>query len=123
MWTALTFLPDSLVPILVIVVMVAWMVGLLRGGQAVGILAFVVFLVPFLSALLPEILATLPDWLFVVIVLAVGLTLVRWVLTLLIGTEGAGTFLGHMLFSLVAGLVRLPVRVLGWLIRIGRGAH
>lgn len=124
MLTALAFLPAELAPLLVLVLAFLWMLGVLRGGQALSLLALALLVPAFLGALVVSLLDALPSWMFWPLILGLAtifvLTIVRWLLTALIGAEGAGTFLGHALYDVVSGILRFPFRLLAWMFGVGR---
>jgi len=120
------FLPQELLPLLVIVMAMLSIVGLVRPSRVYGVLLLIAVM-PILSLIIEEVLAALP-W-YVGVLLLVGLTtnVVRLVLELFLGKEAAGHVLGHATIATFKGLfylIGLPVRgVVALARRLTRGAQ
>jgi hypothetical protein len=119
MWTLLGFMPDMLLPFVVMGLGLALILGLIDGSTLLTALGVVLVGMPLLAVVMPAVLDQVPGWALVLMLILGGLFVLRQLLTVLIGKEGAGVFLGHMLL----GVVALPFRLLWWLMRmaVGRG--
>lgn len=96
------------------------LIGLRRlGGSmlfaAVGLAVLPVLLGP----LLEEILMQVPQWVVVVFLVALGFYLVRLVLTLFLGKEGAGTFLAMAVAGSLRKMGALPSLITQWTLGLG----
>lgn len=119
MWTLLGFIPDAVLPLVVAGLGLALMLGLIDGSTLLTTLGVVLIGMPLLAAVIPSVLDQVPEWALVLVVILGGFIVLRHLLTVLIGEQGASIFLGHALLAVVA----LPFRLLWWLMRIavGRG--
>lgn len=121
-WSLLwAFLPDEALPLLIIGVGLAMILGILRGRAALGLLALF-FLAPVIGAVVEALLVQLPPWLVWLLLAGLGLALLRGLAALVLGPRAADTMVG----ALAADLVRLAVRMLGlplrlvwWVVRFG----
>jgi len=113
------FLPQELLPLLVIGMALLSVVGLVRPRRVLG-LVVLILLLPIISMAVEEILAQLP-W-YVGVLLLVGLTtnVIRLVLQVFLGKEAAGHILGRAVVATFKGLcylALLPFRGLFLLVR------
>jgi len=112
-------LPDEAMPLVIVGIGLALIVGLVRGRTGLGLLGMVVLVLlagPFIDALLD----TLPGWVILLLVLFVALALFRGVLSLLLGERAAGHAIGILaadVIRLCFGLLFLPFRILWWAFR------
>ncbi len=109
--------PDEALPLLVMGVGLALVLGLLNGRAALGLLGFLL-LVPLLALFVETVLGELPPWVSLVLLAFLVLSLLRGLFALLLGSRAADTMVG----SLAADLVRLVVRLLLLPLRMVRGA-
>lgn len=119
-WGALwTLLPDEALPLLIVGVGLAMIVGLLRGRAALNIL-LMILLIPVLAPFVEALMGALPPWLSLIILAAVGLSILKGLATLIIGSRAADTMVGSLAADLVRLAVRIlifPLQVLGWALR------
>lgn len=119
MRTLWLWLPDEAMVLVIAGVGLALILGLIRGRTALGVLGMVVLVLlagPFIDALI----AGLPSWVILLLVLFLALTLFRWVLSLLLGERAAGHAVGILaadVIRLCFGLLFLPFRILWWVFR------
>lgn len=113
------FMPEQLVlPVALLLVVMGLflrLIGLRRMGwsllfAAVGLVVLPVLLGPVLE----EVLMQVPMWLVMLLLVALGFYLVRLVLALFLGKEGAGTLLAMMVASSFRKIATLPVIISGW---------
>lgn len=121
-WNLLwAFLPDEALPLLIVGVGLAMLLGILRGRAALGLLALL-FLAPVMGAVGEALLAQLPPWFAWVLLAGLGLALLRGLATLLLGPRAADTMVGSLAADLVRLAVRmlcLPLRLVWWVVRLG----
>ena len=111
------FLPDEALPLIIVGVGLALILGFGRGVLGIlGLLLLIPIVAPFVEALLGE----LPLWVSLLILAIVGLAIFRGLAGLLIGARAAD----HMMGILAADVVRLvvlflffPFRLAGWVFR------
>lgn len=111
------FLPAGAEILVILGVGVLMMVGVLsrrRGFGIIGVLALFLLAEPFIFALFNA----LPLWLCLLVVFAVGYVLLKKVLNVILGKEGAGHVLGHGFLWLLG----LPFRVIWGLLRLLMGS-
>jgi len=113
------FLPEELLPLLIVGMALLSLVGLIKLWRVLGIV-MLILLLPFISLAVEEILAQLP-W-YVGMLLLVGLTtnVIRLVLQVFLGKEAAGHILGRAVVAAFKGLcyfALLPFRGLFSLVR------
>ncbi len=118
MSTLLTWLPDELAVLGILLIGFALMLRIVSLRCAMGLLGGFVFLLlagPFLDALIE----TLPWWLTALLAGMVLLALLRWFFSLFLGGAAADHMTGILGASAVLGIFRLallPFRVVGWLL-------
>lgn len=109
-------LPDSCLPVLVVLVALGMIVGIVRRRSAASILGTILLVLlvgPFIEALF----TSLPLWITLAVLFVMGVTLLRVVLEKLLGEHAAGYLLATALVRGVPALFRLallPVRGLLW---------
>ncbi len=119
MRTLWLWLPDEAMPLVIVGVGLALMLGLIRVRTALSVLGTVILLLlagPFIEALIE----TLPGWMILLLVLFVVLALFRGVLSLLLGERAAAHTIGILaadMIRLCFGLLFLPFRILWWVFR------
>ena len=114
-------LPDEMMPLVVVGLGLALIVGLVSRKTALAIvITIVLFLLlrPIISALI----ALLPYWALLLVAAWFALYLFRSMLGLLLGAEGAGTAVGHVFGHFILALLRLPFRLVGAVFRLARPA-
>ncbi len=97
-------LPEELLGLVLVAAVFAVMFGLMRGWTVLGIAALVVFL-PVIALVAEHVLGQLPPWVALLVLLAVGVTMLRAVASLILGGRAADTMVG----TLAADVVRLAV--------------
>jgi hypothetical protein len=118
-------LPDQALVLVIALIGLALICGLITGRRAGSLLGGIVLLV-LLSPFIEALVAALPWWLLLGLLLVCGLSLLRALSGLLIGAHATS----HMVGILAADVVRfgfravfltvtLPFRMLGWLFRVG----
>jgi hypothetical protein len=113
MKTGLLFLPDEWLPVIIVGLGLALILGIVRAGWAFSFLAILLgttLLSPFIDSLMNS----LPTRWLILIVLIVGFYLFRVLLNLVLGKEGAGSFMGHLAYDLFS----LPFKALAGMIRL-----
>ena len=113
----LFFLADEWMLVLIVGVGLALMLGIVRVGWAFGFIlsiAIIYSLSPFIDSLIGGLIDSLDLWVLIVLMILFGFYILRIVLTPVLGSEGAGAFLGHAFYDLVL----FPFRILGGLIRL-----
>jgi hypothetical protein len=122
-----TFLPDEALPLLIVGVGLALMLGLISGRAALGLLGLLL-LSPLLAPLIEELLGELPPWISLIILAFLALALFRGLAALILGQRAADAMAGNLAADLVRLMVRLlflPLRIGWWVVRIlvndGRG--
>lgn len=117
-WGAIwMLLPDEALPLLILGVGFTMILGLLRGRAALGIL-LMLLLAPVLAPFVEALMGVLPPWISLIVLAVVGLSILRGLAALAIGTRAADTMVG----SLAADLVRLAMRMLIFPLRVLRWA-
>lgn len=111
-------LPDEVLPLIIVGVGLALILGLLSGRAALGLILALVVLPPVLAPFVEGVLGDLPPWVSLVLLAFLGLAIIRGVVGLVLGQRAADTMVG----SLAADLVRLVVRILFFPLRIVRSA-
>jgi hypothetical protein len=123
LWTCL---PHEALPLLIVGVGLAMILGLLRGRAVLGLLALLL-LMPVMGPIGETLLAQLPPWVAWLLGAGLVLTLLRRLAAFLIGARAADTMVGTLAADLVRLAVRLlclPLRLVWWAVRqrpSGRG--
>lgn len=97
-------LPEELLGLVLVVAVFALMFGLMRGRTFLGIAALIAFL-PVVALAVEHVLGALPPWVALLVLLAVALSFVRALASLLLGARAAD----HMIGILAADVVRLAL--------------
>lgn len=124
MWWMLV--PDEVLPLLIMGVGLALILGLLSGRAALGILGLLL-LFPLMAPFVEAVLGELPPWVSLVILAFFALALIRGLAALLLGQRAADNMVGNLAADLVRLVVRLlilPLRMVRWAFRLvnhGRG--
>jgi hypothetical protein len=116
----LTWLPDDVLPLVIVGVCLALVLGVLSGRGALQVLGLLL-LIPLLAPLIDSMLEQLPAWLALTLPVAVGLSLLRLVASFFLGSRAADTMVGSLAASAVIAAVRLvflPIRVAGAAARV-----
>ena len=120
---AFLFLPDEWIPIIIVGLVVGVVLGIVRIGWAV-VFILALALSPVTAGIIEDLLAHVPLWLQLIIIILFALYVLRLVLGLALGEAGAGAFIGRLaydLFTIVFRslffLVVLPFRLLGRVFR------
>ncbi len=114
------FLPDQFLSLVIMGVGFMLILGLISGRTAFNTIALFVILplvaAPFIEALF----GALPLWISLLIMVVVGLSILRGLASLFIGSRAADTMTGTLAADVVRLLVRClfwPFRVVGWCFR------
>lgn len=100
------------------------LIGLRRLGGSMLFAAVGLAVLPILlGPLLEEILMQVPQWVVVVFLVALGFYLVRLVLTLFLGKEGAGTLLAMAVAGSLRKMGALPGLISKWTLGLGAFLH
>ena len=97
-------LPEEIMGLVLVVAVFALMFGLMRGRTFLAIAALIAFL-PVVALAVEAVLAELPPWVALLVLVAVGLAMLRAVASLILGGRAADTMVG----TLAADVVRLAV--------------
>lgn len=113
----LFFLPDEWLSVLIMGIGLALILGIVRAGWALGFFASLVIiylLSPFLESLIGSFIDSLDPWVLTLLLVLLAFFLMRLFLTMIIGKEGASSFLGRAAYDIfllpfraVAGLFRM----------------
>jgi len=113
----LLLLPDEFIPVLILGICIAVMLGVFRVGSALAFIssiAIIYLLSPFAENLIMGLIDSLDLWILIVLMIFFGFYIMRLVLTPILGSEAVGVFIGHAFYDFVL----LPFRILGSLIRL-----
>lgn len=112
-WSALwTLLPDEALPLVIMVAGLMMVIGFRRAGLSLlGLALLTPILAPFVEALIAE----LPPWVSLIILILVGFSLLRGLSVLLIGPRATD----HMVGSLAADIVRPVASLLFFFLLVG----
>lgn len=113
------FLPDEALPLLVVGVAIALILGLLAGRTALSILGLLI-LIPILTPFVEALFGAMPAWISVVVLVIIGLSILRGIAALFIGRRAADTMVGTLaadVVRLVVICLFLPFRMAGWVVR------
>ena len=113
----LAFMPDQAYPAIIAGLGLALILGIISRSVVFSILGTII-LFALLSPFIDTLFDSLPLWLLLLIMLVVGFTLLKFVMTTLFGKEATGHVLGQLLMAIFT----LPFRILGLLIRGRRRA-
>jgi hypothetical protein len=111
----LTILPENFLIIIIVFADLGLILGLVSRQAAFGILWTIVILalaMPFVDALFDS----LPLWVLILLMIAFGFMLLRWVFTLLFGRKTTA----HLLALILHDIFLLPFRIIKSLLRGGR---
>jgi len=123
----LFLIPDHWLPLVIMGVGFALMLGFVSGRTAFGliisILAICIF-TPFIESFIDS----LDVWVLILITVMTVLYVLRMVMTLLLGEHGGGAFMGHLAYDsfllvlrgAIFFLLTLPIRLLGGIFRFMR---
>jgi hypothetical protein len=113
--------PEEALGLVLVAAIFALMFGLMRGRSFVGLVALIVFL-PTLALVIEHVLGALPPWVALLVLVAVGLSIIRVLASLVLGARAADNMIG----ILAADVVRLalvcafvPFRLLARAARFG----
>jgi hypothetical protein len=115
----LALLPDEYLPVVVVGLALAVMMGILSFRRVIAILGIVVLLLlfaPFIEALLEQ----LPWWVQVLFLVGIGLSILQVLASFLIGREAAASMAGTLAADAVRfafRMVFLPFRAVWWAAR------
>ncbi|HLC21856.1 MAG TPA: hypothetical protein VJM10_07095 [Candidatus Methylomirabilis sp.] len=112
-----TLLPDAALPLIIVGIALAMILGLIRGRLAFSLLGLLVLL-PLLAPIMEALLGQMPAWVSFVILAFFGLAVIRGLAALIIGQRAADTMVGN----LAADLVRLVVAIMILPLRMVRSA-
>lgn len=116
----LLLMPESALPLVVMGLGVAVVVGVLPFGRAARLILLIACL-PLLGAVIEALLASVPWYVILGVLCLMLLFILRGILELFLGREAAGHVLGAMVIAsgsvglvLVTGVIRVLGRALGW---------
>ena len=107
------FIPDEWFVVIIAGIGLALILGIVRSGTAFGLIGTIIgmaLLGPFIESFVDS----LDLWVLILLMAIVGLYVLRLVLSLVLGKEGAGSFMGHLAYDLFSW----PFRILAGLIRL-----
>ena len=113
------FLPDEALPLIIVGLGIALILGLLTGRAVLGILGLILLL-PMLSPFVEGAIGALPPWISLLILVIVGLAILRGLAALFIGARAADTMVGTLaadVVRIVVACLFLPFRMAGWIFR------
>ncbi len=114
-WSLLwSFLPDWTLPILIVGVALAVLLGVLKLRAAIPILAMLLAF-PILGPFVESLFGQLPPWLALLTFVALTFGTIRAVMALFIGHGATSVVVGHLVVDVIRScltLVFLPVRLL-----------
>jgi hypothetical protein len=116
LWLAV---PEEIVGLILVLALFGFMFGFVRGRTFLALVAVVAFL-PLIGAVAEEVLAALPPWVALAVLVAIVLAVLRAFATLLIGGRAADHMIGALAANAVWQAFRLawlPVRAVGWIAR------
>lgn len=113
------FLPDEMMPLVVVGLAVALIVGLVSRRTALVVVGTLVALL-LLGPIVSGVIALLPFWALLLLGAWFLFYLFRSLLGLLIGDDGARTAMGHVFGHFILALLYMPFRVLGTVLRLAR---
>lgn len=124
-WGALWMLvPDEALPLIVVGIGLALMLGFITGRAALTLILTFVLLPPLLAPFIEGILGELPPWVSLLLLAVLALAILRGVTGLVLGQRAADTMVGSLAADLVRLTVRVllfPFRVVGWGLRLVTG--
>jgi len=127
-WGALWLLvPDEALPLIVVGIGVALILGFITGRGALMLILALVLLPPLLGPFIEGVLGELPPWVSLLILAVLGLAILRGLVGLVLGQRAADTMVGSLAADLVRLVVKLllfPFRAVGWgfrMLNIGNG--
>lgn len=113
----LFFIPDEMLPLLIMGIGFALIFRIVSVGWAFGFIASLVILhllSPFIESLIGGLIDSMDPWLLTLLMILLTFYLLRLLLSLILGREGASSFLGRVAYDIfllpfraVAGLFRL----------------
>ena len=98
-------------PFLLIGIGLLVLLGVLRPQTVMSVIAVLLFM-PFIAAFVEELFAVLPAWVGLLLLVAIGLTILRAITSAIIGRGPSD----HMVGILAADVVRLVLRMAIWLV-------
>ena len=118
----LMFLPDEAIVLIIALIGLGVMVGILRlrsAGQILMGLVLMLLLSPFIESLI----SSLPSWVNLLLLIAIGWALVRATFRFMLGPRAADHMVGILAADVVRGVFRavlftltLPFRFIGWML-------
>jgi len=113
----LAFLPDSMLPLLIVGCGLALIVGLVKPRgvvQVVGMVVLSLIAAPFIAPMVESMIGALPIWILLLAVPLLLIWIVRKVLEPLLGRHATG----HIIGAAIIGAAKLSYRAVALLIRI-----
>jgi len=101
----------------IILIGIAVMLRIVR-MQAAFFLIGVIFLAAYLLPLTGAYAGSIPTWLFVIIVVILGISLLRGIVSILFGRDAANNFVGGLLGNILTPLFQAIGRILRGIFRI-----
>lgn len=117
-WAALWMLiPDEALVLIVVGVAFALMFGLVSGRGALGLVLGLVVLPVLLAPFIELVLAGLPAWASLLLLLALALALLRALVAIFLGQRGSSHFFAILAADVVKAVVLVPFRIVRWVFR------
>jgi hypothetical protein len=114
------FLPDEFLVLAIAGLGVGVIVGLVKGRAAMAFLGMVV-LVIVLSPFVEGLVASLPGWMTLLLLVFIGFGLVRALAGMVLGRGAANEMTGSLAASAVRWVFLLPFRLVGFVFRLAFG--
>lgn len=114
------FLPEELLPLLIVGLALLSIIGLIRPARVVAFAGLVVLL-PVISLVVEEVVARLPWYVVILLLVALLTNAARLILEFFFGQEAAGHILGRTVigvFKFACILISLPLRAAAALLRL-----
>ena len=99
------------VPFVLIVMGLLVILGAIRPQRVIMLIVIVLFM-PFIAAFVDELFAVLPAWVRLLFLVAIGLAIIRAIMSAIIGRGASDQMVG----TLAADVVRLALRMTVWLV-------
>ncbi len=116
MRSLLWFLPDSMMPVLVVVLAIGLIVGIIK-PRALWLLLSTILVILLAGPFVESLFAGLPGLVSLAVLAVLGWVLFRWMISAVLGEEAAGHVIGTFAVRALSGLVRLiflPFRLVFW---------
>lgn len=117
-WAALWMLiPDEALVLIIVGIAFALMFGLVSGRAALGLVLGLVVLPILLAPFIELVLAGLPAWASLLVLLALALALLRALVAIFLGQRGSAHFVAILAADVVKVVFLAPFRIVRWVVR------